>query len=95
MAETIGKVINIKLATITPGFPNAIDVGAIYLKETSTGNTWLFYLWVSHAADPAVNRVLQSQRLALVREAAFRHLTVHVFTDGVDNTANEITVDTP
>ena len=95
MAETIGTVTNIKLATITPDFPNAIDVGAIYLNETSTGITYLFYLWVSHAADPAVNRVLQSQRLALVREAAFRNLTVHIFTDDVSNTANEITVDTP
>lgn len=95
MAETIGKVTNIKLATVDPDFPNAIDVGAVYLKETSTGTTWLFYLWVSHAADPAVNRVLQSQRLALVREAAFHHLTVHLFHDDVSNSVFEITVDTP
>ena len=50
MAETIGIVTNIKLATITPGFPNAIDVGAFRLLETATGINWLFYLWISHAA---------------------------------------------
>ena len=95
MAETIGTVTNIKLATVDPDFPNAIDVGAVYLNETSSGITYLFYLWVSHAADPAVNRVLQSQRLGLVREAAFRNLTVHLFHDDVSNSVWQITVDTP
>ena len=95
MAETIGKVTNIKLATVDPGFPNPIDVGAITLHETTTGISWVFYLWVSHAQDPAVDRVLASQRLALIREAAFRKLTVHVLHDAASDLANEITVDIP
>ena len=95
MAETIGKVTNIKLATITPGFPNAIDVGAFTLLETSTHISWLFYLWVSHAADPPIDRVLQAERVALLREAAFRHLTVHAFHDPASDSVFEITVDTP
>jgi len=95
MAETIGIVTNIKLATITPGFPNAIDVGAFTLLETATNLSWLFYLWVSHAADPPIDRVLQSQRIALLREAAFRKLTVHAFHDPDSDSVFEITVDIP
>jgi hypothetical protein len=95
MAETIGKVTNIKLATVTPGFPNAIDVGAFTLLETATGIPWFFYLWVSHAADPAIDRVLQSQRVALLREAAFRKLTVHALHDPASDSVFEITVDIP
>lgn len=95
MAETIGIVTNVKLATITPGFPNAIDVGAFHLLETATGINWFFYLWISHAADPPIDRVLQSQRIALLREAAFRKLTVHAFHDPTDQSVFEITVDIP
>jgi len=95
MAETIGKITNIKLITVDPGFPNAIDAGAITIKETATNLSWLFYLWVSHAQDPAVDRVLASQRLALAREAAFRKLTVHVLHDAASDLANEISVDIP
>jgi hypothetical protein len=95
MAETIGIVTNIKVASFLTGTVNSFDVGAITLTETSTGISWFFYIWNSRDDDPAVFRVLQSQRLALVREAAFRKLTVHVFADGVSSVLTELTVDIP
>lgn len=93
--RTIGKITNIKLITVDPGFPNAIDAGAITLREANTNISWLFYLWVSHAQDPAVDRVLASQRLGLAREAAFRKLTVHLLHDAASDLATEVTVDIP
>jgi hypothetical protein len=95
MAETIGKITNVKAASFLIGTVNAFDVGAITLKETSTGASWLFYIWNSKDDEPAVHRVLQSQRLALAREAAFRKLTVHAFHDDNSSVLTEITVDTP
>ena len=44
MAETIGKITNIKVASFLPGTVNSFDIGAITLKETSTGTSWLFYV---------------------------------------------------
>jgi hypothetical protein len=95
MAETIGKITNIKVASFLTGTVNSFDVGAITLKETSTGTSWLFYVWNSRDDDVAVHRVLQSQRLALVREAAFRSLTVHAFHDNDSQLLSELTVDIP
>jgi hypothetical protein len=95
MAETIGIITNVKVASFLVGGPAEFDVGAITLKETSTGISWFFYLWLTHVDDSAVQRVLNSQRLALVREAAFRKLPVHAFNDGVSSTLTEITVDIP
>ena len=94
MAETIGTITNIKLITVGWDFPNPIDAGAITILDDSNASRF-FYLWVSHADDPAVNRVLQSQRLALAREAAFRKLRVHVFNEPDSNLIFEINVDIP
>ena len=95
MAETIGKITNIKVGDFLPGSPNAFDVGAITLKETSTGTSWMFYIWNSKSNEVAFKRVLQSQRLALCREAAFRGLTVHAFHETDSQLLTEITVDIP
>ncbi len=51
MAETIGKITNVKVASFLPGSVNSFDVGAITLKETSTGTSWLFYVWNSRDDD--------------------------------------------
>ena len=80
MAEHVGKITEIKVGSFFTGGPDPIDMGAITLKETSTGLAFVLHLWVSHSNEPALQRVLQSQRLALVREAAFRNLTVRVTT---------------
>jgi len=95
MAETIGKITNIKVASFLPGTVNSFDVGAITLKETSTGTSWLFYVWNSRDDDVPLHRVLQSQRLALVREAGVRSLIVHAFHDNDSQLLTEITVDIP
>ena len=49
------------------------------LHETASGADWVFYLWNSRADAPALQRVLQTQRLALAREAAFRNRVVHLW----------------
>jgi hypothetical protein len=95
MAETIGKIVSIKVMSFLPGTMNAFDTANISLKETSTGTTWLFHLWQSPDDDAPVHRVLESQRLALVREAAFRKLTVHVFAEPDSGFVDGIQVDTP
>jgi hypothetical protein len=81
MAETIGKITNIKVNSFLQGTFNAFDICDFSLKETSTGTTWLFHLWLSRDDDQPVHRVVESQRLALLRESAFRKLTVHVFAE--------------
>jgi hypothetical protein len=95
VAETIGRIINIKVMSFLPGTGNAFDIANISLKETSTGTTWLFHLWQSRDDDIAVHRVIESQRLALAREAAFRKLTVHVFAEPDSGFVDGIQVDTP
>jgi hypothetical protein len=93
MAETIGKISNIKVGSFLPGGVNEFDIGTITLKETTTGTSWLFYLWNSRSDAPAIQRVLQTQRLALAREAAFRKLTVHVWHDSDSSIVSEMQVD--
>ena len=78
-----------------PGTVNAFDIANINVRETSTGQTWLFHLWQSRDDDTPVHRVVESQRLALVREAAFRKLTVHVFAQPDSGFVDGIQVDTP
>jgi hypothetical protein len=95
MAETIGKITNVKLGSFLTGTVNSFDIGTITVKETSTGQSWLFYLWNSRDDEPAVRRVLQSQRLALAREAAFRKLTVHVFHQNDSSVVEQFVVDIP
>lgn len=95
MAETIGKITNIKVYSFLPGTINAFDTCNITVKETSTGTSWLFHLWQSRDDDTAVHRVVESQRLALAREAAFRKLTVHVWAESDSGFIDGIQVDTP
>ena len=95
MAETIGRITNIKVMSFLPGTVNAFDIANITVKETSTGTSWLFHLWQSRDDDTAVHRVVESQRLALAREAAFRKLTVHVFAQPDSGFVDGIQVDTP
>lgn len=95
MAETIGKITNIKVNSFLQGTINAFDICNITVKEAGTGTSWLFHLWQSRDDDPAVQRVIQTQRLALVREAAFRKLTVHVFAQSDSGFIDGIQVDTP
>ena len=70
MAETIGKITNIKVNSFLQGTVNAFDLCNITVKEAGTGTSWLFHLWQSRDDAPAVNRVIESQRLALVRPDA-------------------------
>ena len=94
MAETIGKITNIKVYSFLVGSPNAFDTCNVSLNETSTGTTWLFHLWQSRDDDQPVHRVLESQRLALVREAAFRNRTVHIWAESDSGFVDGIQVDT-
>jgi hypothetical protein len=95
MAETIGRITNIKVMSFLQGGPNAFDLANISLTETSTGTTWLFHLWQSRDDDTPVHRVVESQRLALAREAAFRKLTVHVFAQPDSGFVDGLSVDIP
>lgn len=92
MAETVGKIVNIKLGSFLQGTVNAFDIGTVTLRETSTGADWVFYLWNSRADAPALLRVLQTQRLALAREAAFRDLVVHLWHESDSSLVDEIQV---
>jgi hypothetical protein len=95
MAETIGKITNIKVNSFLQGTVNAFDICNITVKEAGTGTSWLFHLWQSRDDDQAVHRVIETQRLALVREAAFRKLTVHIFAQSDSGFIDGIQVDTP
>ena len=95
MAETIGTITSIKVSSFLQGAVNAFDLCNITVNETSTGVSWLFHLWQSRDDDAAVHRVVESQRLALVREAAFRHLTVHILAEPDSGFIDGIQVDTP
>ena len=95
MPETIGTITNIKLGSFLPDTVNAFDIGTVTLHETSTGASWLFYLWNTRADAPALQRVLATQRLALAREAAFRHSVVHVWHDSDSSLVSQFQVDIP
>ena len=95
MAETIGKITSIKVNSFLQGGVNAFDLCNITVKEAGTGTSWLFHLWQSRDDAPAVNRVVETQRLALAREAAFRKLTVHIFAQSDSGFIDGIQVDTP
>ncbi len=94
MAEVVGKITNIKVNSFLQGTVNAFDICNISVHETSTGIIWLFHLWQSRDDDAAVHRVIETQRLALVREAAIRKLTVHVFAESDSGFIDGIQVDT-
>lgn len=93
MPEIVGRITNIKLGSFLTGTVNSFDVGMITVEETGTGASWIFFLWNSRDDELAVRRVLQTQRLALAREAAFRKLTVHVFHQIDSSIVDEIQVD--
>jgi hypothetical protein len=94
MPEIIGRITNIKLGSFLTGTVNSFDVGMITVEETG-GASWIFFLWNSRDDEPAVRRVLHSQRLALAREAAFRNLTVHVFHQTDSTIVDQFQVDIP
>jgi hypothetical protein len=95
MAVTIGTITNIKLSSFLTGSVNSFDTCMITLLEAGTGVSWVFYLWNSRDDELAVRRVLQTQRLALAREAAFRKLTVHIVSESDSSLVDEIQVDVP
>ena len=68
---------------------------AFSLKENGSGTTWLFHLWLSRDDDQPVHRVVESQRLALVRDAAFRQLTVHIWAESDSGLVDGLQVDIP
>jgi hypothetical protein len=93
--EVIGTITNIKVMSFLQGTVNAFDTANISLKEAKTGTSWLFHLWQSRDDDAPVHRVVESQRLALAREAAFRKLTVHVFAEPDSAFIDGLQVDLP
>jgi hypothetical protein len=92
MAETIGKVTNIKLANVNAG-PNALDTCAVTVKEAGTNVLFVFHLWNLRDNAPALTRIISTQRLSLVREAAFRKLTVHIFHAADSTLIDQVQVD--
>ena len=94
MAEKIGRITDLKLATFFPGSPSAVDACMVTLEEASTATT-IFFLWVSRPNTSTYNRILETQRLALAREAAFRRLTVHLFHESGSSIVDQIKVDMP
>ena len=93
MPTTTGTITNIKLSSFLTGTVNSFDTCMVTLLEAGTGVSWLFFLWNSRDDDPAVRRILETQRLALAREAAFRKSTVHLFTEIDSSIVEEIQVD--
>jgi hypothetical protein len=95
MVETIGKITAIKVNSFLPETVNSFDIGTVTVKEAGTNALWFFYIWNSRDAEAAVKRVLHTQRLALLREAAFRKLTVHVFHQSDSSIVDGVQVDIP
>jgi hypothetical protein len=95
MPETIGTITNIKLSTFLAGTVNAFDTCMVTLRETGTGVSWVFLLWNSRDDAPGVERIRETQRLALAREAAFQNATVHLFTEIDSSIVDDIQVDFP
>ena len=91
MAETTGTVTNIKVSSFITTVP--FDTCTVTLSEALTGQSFLFYLWSAPDTDTPVHRITQSQRLALMREAAFRNLTVHIFADADSSIVDYFQVD--
>jgi hypothetical protein len=93
MAETIGKITNIKVGSFLPDTVNAFDIGTLTVKEAVTNASWTFYLWNTRDDAPAVKRVVSTQRLAFAREAAIHKLTVHVTHDSDSSLVDYLQVD--
>ena len=58
--ETIGKITNVKVRSFLTGTFNSFDICIITVKETSTGISWLFYLWNSRDDELPVRRITQT-----------------------------------
>lgn len=93
MAETTGTITNIGVYTFFAGSVAEFDYGKIIMNETATNQSWLFFLWISNVNDIPVHRVQQSERLALLREAAFQGLTVHVYAENDSSIVDGFVVD--
>jgi hypothetical protein len=93
MPETVGTITNIKLSSFLGGTVNAFDTCMVTLREASTGVSWLFFLWNSRDDAPAVERVRETQRLALARKAAVHKATVHLFTEIDSSIVDDIQAD--
>jgi hypothetical protein len=94
MAEMIGRITDIKLSTWLPGGVNEFDTCMMTLQEAN-GSRWLMILWNSRRNAPTIERIRQTQRLALAREAAFRQLPVHLGHDDNSSVVDWIKVDIP
>jgi len=94
MAEKVGLIKSIKTGTWLAGTVNAFDICLVQLEE-SGGTTWSMFLWNSRADAPIIDRVLQTQRLALAREAALRNLTVHLWHQNGSSIVDQIQIDIP
>lgn len=86
---------NIKVASYLPGATNAFDTCTMTVADSTTNTQILFYLWNARDDDTPVHRVSQTQRLALVREAAFRKLTVHITAEPDSSIVTAVQVDMP
>jgi hypothetical protein len=95
MPETIGKITNLKVGSFLPDTVNAFDICALTIRENQTNTSWTFYLWNNRDSDPAVKRVVSTQRLALAREAAIHKLTVHVTHQNDSSLIDSLQVDFP
>lgn len=94
MAEKVGLIKDIKLGTWLAGSPLAFDICIVTIKE-ATGASWSMFLWNNQATAPGVERILQTQRLALAREAALRGLQVHLWHLNDSSIIDQIKVDFP
>ena len=94
MTVTVGTILNVKVSSFLTGGVNEFDIGTITVRDTA-GAEWLLYVWNTRSDAPALTRVLNSQRLALVREAAFRKLPVRITHQNDSSIIDSIQVDIP
>lgn len=94
MPEIIGRITDIKLTTWLPGGTNEFDTCMVTVREAA-GATTLLILWNSRSNAPTIERIRQTQRLAIAREAAFRKLPVHVWHEDGSSIVYSIQVDIP
>lgn len=92
MAEKIGLIKSIKVGSWLTGTVNAFDICIIQLLDINGAN-WSMFLWNSRSDVPIVDRVLETQRLALAREAAVRGLNVHLWHQADSSIIDQIQVD--
>jgi hypothetical protein len=94
MAEKIGLIKSIKAGSWLAGTVNAFDICIVQLLDANGAN-WSMFLWNSRSDAPIVDRVLETQRLALAREAAVRKLKVHLWHQDDSSIVDQIQVDIP